>query len=481
MSRERKQPGRKRAYLSPRHRLLLAALRAPLEREAARQNLAEFVQFRGRLNSPIGAHQREWSDALGQVLDRKIQRLLILCPRGHGKTTWVAEEFVAWCIGWDPDIRVLLVGGSPYRAVRAARRVRSIIETDPKFRALFGRLGPIRDGSPGRVPHQKWAEAEFTVRRTADLAEPTVAALGAGAIIPGHRADLIVVDDAVNDKNLSGDQRQKLAEWFDQVLLPSLQPDGGIVAIGTRWHHADLYQRLIDSGLWTVIQHRAILDEEKGLALWPDHFPFETLMQRRREMGEILCGCQYQNDPSGLKGQLLKGEWIHWYEAGEEPPREDMIMFIGVDPAISQAPTADYFALVVVAMDDDRNIWVVDTYRERLDFPAQIDLIKTKAAQWGPFKVAIEDVAYQLSLVQVIMKESSLRVVGSRTTQNKVARMLSMGPHFENGRIRLRRDMRDLEAEYLAFPRGAHDDLLDALELAVEAALSCPRPPEVIY
>jgi predicted phage terminase large subunit-like protein len=471
---------RRAASISPKHRRLLLALRGPLEREAARQYLVEFVQFRGRLSAPIGAHQQEWSNALGQVVEGKINRLLMLAPRGHGKSSWATEEFVAWSIGRNPNIRALLVGGAPYRVVRAARRVRSIIQTDPKFRALFGRLGPITDGSPARVPGQKWAEAEFTVRRTADLAEPTVVALGAGATIPGHRCDLVIADDLVHDKNTSQDQREKLAEWFDKALLPALQPDGAMVVIGTRWHYADLYQRLIDSGLWTLIQHKAILDEEKGLVLWPEHFPFETLMQRRKEMGEILFGCQYQNDPSGLKGQLLKGEWIHWYERGEEPSRDSTVIFIGVDPAISEAATADYFALVVVAMDDDRNIWVMDTYRGRLDFPAQIEMIRSKAAQWDPSKVAIEDVAYQLSLVQVLMRESNLRVVGRKTTQNKTARLTAMGPHFENGRIRVRRDMRELEAEYLAFPRGAHDDLLDALELAVEAALDTRQPRLIV-
>jgi predicted phage terminase large subunit-like protein len=459
----------------------LLALARPLELAYARRHLAAFVERRGQLSKPIGAHQREWAAALDRVASGELRRLLILCPRGHGKTTWAAEEFVAWSIGNNPNIRVLLVGGAPHRVQQSARRVRSIIETDRKFRALFGRLGPIRDGSPSRIPHQKWAEAEFTVRRSADPAEPTVAALGAGAIIPGHRLDLIVVDDVVHDKNISQDQREKLEDWFDQVLLPTLQPDGAIVVIGTRWHYADLYQRLMDSGLWTVIQHKAILDEEKGLVLWPEHFSFETLMQRRKEMGEVLFGCQYQNDPSGLKGQLLKPEWMHWYERGEEPARDAMLIFMAVDPAISQAATADYFGLVVVGMDDDRNIWILDTYRDRLDFPAQIEIIKSKAAEWDPCEVAIEEVAYQLALVQALMRESSLPVVGRKTTHDKTARMLAMGPHFENGRIRVRRDMRELEAEYLAFPRGAHDDLLDALEIAVKAALDTPRPPQIIY
>ena len=41
--------------------------------------------------------------------------------------------------------------------------------------------------------------------------------------------------------------------------------------------------------------------------------------------------------------------------------------------------------------------------------------------------------------------------------------------------------MRALEAEYLSLPKGAHDDLLDALEKAVEAALNNPSAPSIRF
>jgi predicted phage terminase large subunit-like protein len=149
-----------------------------------------------------------------------------------------------------------------------------------------------------------------------------------------------------------------------------------------------------------------------------------------------------------------------------------MTIFMGVDPAISEKATADYFALAVIGKDGARHLWLLETCRERLDFPRQIELIRSLAARWKPRKIAIEEQAYQMSLIQQLMRESNLPVVGSKTTSDKTARMMAMSPHFENGRIRVRRGLREFEAEYLAFPKGAHDDLLDATEKAVEAALS---------
>jgi hypothetical protein len=53
-----------------------------------------------------------------------------------------------------------------------------------------------------------------------------------------------------------------------------------------------------------------------------------------------------------------------------------------------------------------------------------------------------------------------------------------MASHLDSGRIRVRRDMRESEAEYLAFPTRARDDLLDACEKAVATALDCAAEPQ---
>ncbi|MCJ7821670.1 MAG: hypothetical protein MUQ26_01070 [Armatimonadetes bacterium] len=156
----------------------------------ARRDFVEYLYQCAGLRDPIGAHQVEWAQSLQRVAQGDLNRLAILAPRGHGKTTILAEHYVAWTIGRNPDVRVLLVSGAPDRAVRAARHVRTIIQTNPTYREVFGALSPFKDrvAGPGTAP--KWAEDEFTVRRSADLAEPTVAALGAGAVIPSHRVSV---------------------------------------------------------------------------------------------------------------------------------------------------------------------------------------------------------------------------------------------------------------------------------------------------
>jgi phage terminase large subunit-like protein len=53
-------------------------------------------------------------------------------------------------------------------------------------------------------------------------------------------------------------------------------------------------------------------------------------------------------------------------------------------------------------------------------------------------------------------------------TQSKAKdeRIRGMSPHFENGTIRIDRNMDELIMEYLQFPKGTKD-ILDALEMTV--------------
>ena len=51
---------------------------------------------------------------------------------------------------------------------------------------------------------------------------------------------------------------------------------------------------------------------------------------------------------------------------------------------------------------------------------------------------------------------------------SKEARIRRLQPYFEQGLVEIRSDMADLRDELLAFPRGKHDDLIDALSYQLD-------------
>ena len=96
-------------------------------------------------------------------------------------------------------------------------------------------------------------------------------------------------------------------------------------------------------------------------------------------------------------------------------------------------------------------------------------------------KVGIESVAYQRALQQAVYTRGLPVVEVKHSKRSKIQRMIGLQPHFENGRIKFPSSTGDasgvkprwweaFKEEYLSFPRGRHDDRLDALQIAFEIA-----------
>jgi predicted phage terminase large subunit-like protein len=286
-------------------------------------------------------------------------------------------------------------------------------------------------------------------------------------------------DDVVDRENVATSyQRDKVESWIKEVVMPVLEPDGKMIVVGSTYHYDDLYARLEKSAEWTVRKYKAIQDD--GSALWPARWPLEKLEQRKREMGTLLFNSQYQCDPSGLQGLFFKESWLKYYVTLPTGLR----IYEGIDPAISENPEADFFVIFTLGIDQANEYYLLDIVRERLDFPSQIKSITNRAASdfpWGkPLKIGVEAVAYQRALSQQVYKLTGLPIVEVKTSSNKLDRMARRTPIFEAGHFHVpAKGSRITELfleEYLRFPKGEHDDILDGMDLAFEASTQPIRP-----
>jgi predicted phage terminase large subunit-like protein len=113
------------------------------------------------------------------------------------------------------------------------------------------------------------------------------------------------------------------------------------------------------------------------------------------------------------------------------------------------------------------------TTTEATYFPAQIKQVEAQAAAWKPYRIAIESNAYQRALPQWL-RQGLLPVVEVKQSKDKVLRLTELAPYFENGTLRMNPKQEEFLLEYLQFPKGAHDDILDALHLALSTAKEAP-------
>jgi len=114
--------------------------------------------------------------------------------------------------------------------------------------------------------------------------------------------------------------------------------------------------------------------------LWPEVWPKHRLLERKAEIGSLKFNCLYMNDPTGLEGLIFKEKWLQYYDPNQLRFFSKMLVFQGVDPAISEDPSANYTAIVTLAYNYYRNcFYFLDIYREHLDFPDQVRMIVRKA------------------------------------------------------------------------------------------------------
>ena len=412
---------------------------------------------------------------------------LDLAPRGFGKSTVGDVDYCITKILRDPNIRIMIGSKTQTQAEAFLKEVRTHFEQNVDLIRIFGDWKKSKDNV--------WNYREFTVnRRTVIKKEATLTALGAsGAVISKH-FNIIIGDDLVGLENARTErQRANLKEWFYSSLFPTLEPDGEIHILGTRYNPLDLYEDLIKSRDYKVNIQRAITTGADGVkrSLWESKFTLERLEEILKQSGRIIFNMQYQNDTELAKGKIFKAKYFRYYEeykldydfqtAKIRIKNEDGIdqwikvkVYFGCDLAISEkeSDNGDYFVCMAIGVDADRNVYVLEYIKERLTFNAQLNMIISYGRDKYPMveRIGVETVAYQKSLAQELRRLSLLPIININTSKDKVTRAMRRSANFENGKIFFREGMDDLEECLLLFPEVDHDDLFDALDFACAMA-----------
>jgi predicted phage terminase large subunit-like protein len=227
---------------------------------------------------------------------------------------------------------------------------------------------------------------------------------------------------------------------------------------------------------WNVVYKRAYNPD--GSLFFPEKLTHEFLNDAKRAMGSYKFANQYLNEVVPKEDQSFKEEWFKYHH--QLPENTKLSTFIMVDPAISQQDGADYTAIVVVKTDKN-NIWYVEEAKRLRPTPTELmEHLFMLNKLYQPQVIGLEEVAFQKVLLYIAAEEMRrrniiipLKGVKPPNNKSKEARILALVPRFEWGRISFRKGLTDLELELIEFPRGKHDDLIDALS-ALETLIHYP-------
>lgn len=198
----------------------------------------------------------------------------------------------------------------------------------------------------------------------------------------------------------------------------------------------------------------------------------------RRRYHPLMFLQEYMASFDSMAGRDLSGEWLKYYTLKDLPKLNekdyDLRLYMGVDPAVSLADTADRFSMALVGVDAHYNAYLLEQYAGRIPFPEQVEKIAEWHIKYRPQMIGVESTAYQAALVQQTARLETLPpIVPILTRGKKMERIMSMAPLFRIGRVKIRKEHLDFIDEWLNYDsaiKNPKDDCLDAVEIALRLA-----------
>lgn len=400
----------------------------------------------------------------------------IIMPRGYSKTmiAGLAVPLYDTVFGLSPFTLYLSHAGD--HAEQQLDNIKSELSGNAELIGTFGEF------KPARTDDARWASDVFETTHGDVFFGRGKNSQIRGLNHKGRRPNKIVVDDFEDDESVSTPaQRKKMRYLTYARVMPALaefNPDSTMTVIGTKLHEESLLMTLSRDPQFTTIMLDAILPD--GTALWPEIMPLEKIEEKRRSAqlaGEL--GAFYNEYlPSQRAPADIRIFDLDRIERQSAPPRENYMVAIAVDPAISSARTADEAVIKVIGLSFSGKIYHLDSWAARGANPSLIvDKIFELALKWGageyPIRVGIESNAFQVALYHAVEEQFHRRQVFfdlvkvMHKTQKEVRIKGAIAPRLNNGNIIFTFEDRDLIEQLTDFPYGKHDDHADAFAMAL--------------
>lgn len=419
-------------------------------------------------------------DSLLRMERGECNKMLINVPPRSLKSTLISVAFTAWILGQDPTAQVVCISYNDDLAKDFSTATRKVIESD-WYKAAFPKT---------KISPNKNTEAKF---ETTQNGSRTAISLQGG--ITGRGGEWIIIDDPQKpDDVLSETIRTRTNKIFDNTLLSRLnnKVKDKIIVVGQRLHVDDFYSHVKKFSTWheLVIPAIAEKDEEfrlisgetitraKGSVINPKIEPLEILLQMKAGMSDYNFSAQYQQRPVPEKGNIINFEKFILYPKGFVPEFTHVLQ--SWDIALSTGDNNDYSVCVTAGLYNDW-VYILDITRGKWSSPELLPKVKEMKGIYSADGVIVEDSPISKGLIQHL-EQDGLSVIKHRPTDCKEARANNQTFKIEAGKVRILADAPWINAfknEILTFPKGVHDDQVDALIQLLERTDAFQRTQNV--
>lgn len=411
-----------------------------------------------------------------------------LWARGHGKSSTITFGKTVQDILDNPEITFGIFSHTRPIAKAFLRQIMREFEGNKVLHRAFPDVlwGMDTRQSP------KWSEDDgIIVRRKSNPPEATIEAWGLvdGQPTSKHFQVLLYDDIVVAGSVTTPEMIAKTMEALEQSYNLS-NKECKLRFAGTRWHFNDAYRTVIDRKTAIAREHPCTVDgTEHGE---PVFLSAKSIQEKRRNMGPYTFAAQMLLNPKADALQGFKREWLRYYT--NQPTKTNN--YILVDAASSKKKGSDYTSMWVIGLGVDGNYYAMDMVRDRLSLTERTAKLFDLHRKWNPMQVRYERYGAMADIEHIKTEQEKqsyrfdiIEVAGQTSKIDRIGRLI---PLFEQGKIYLPRSMyvtdhtkttvdlvhSFIEEEFMPFPVGIHDDMLDSLARIQQPDMELTWPKE---
>lgn len=471
-----------------------------------------FFKARQGIKFIVNWHHHVFSDLIEDVIQGRKQNVIINVPPGSSKTEGFVINFIARGLAMNPRSRFLHLSGSEALAVLNSGSAREIV-TSEEYQALW----PLKIADDSKSK-KRW-NVEINGQPAGGVYATSIAGqvtgFRAGHMAPGFQG-AIIIDDPIKPEDAFSRPKMDAANrrLITTVKSRRANPSTPIIVVMQRVGVNDPTDFILNGGLdgsWHHVKIPAVMDElyiaslspryrsmipsrAKGqrVSYWPYKEPLEQLLDMERGDGKDQTGArvsrfvfasQYQQAPTALGGNLIKGEWFRRYRV--LPKIKQRKIF--ADTAQKTSERNDYSVFAEFGLGTDGLLYLIDLIRGRWEAP---ELQRRAIAFWQKCKsrnieefgqcrkMVVEDKSSGTGLIQTIkLPPYNIPVEAKERTKDKLTRVMDALPYIEAQQVSVPEEgpfTNDFIAESESFSPDDthdHDDQVDVLVDAVDDML----------
>jgi len=427
-----------------------------------------------------------------------IRRLVHSRPSQHGKSS-DTDLFTAYCIGLNPLIRIICATYSQRLARKHSRNVKRILQSS-HFRQFFG-----------WVPRfLKDAEDDWQIQWPGAGQSATFLARSIESPALGETADLLIIDDPLAGSLAAQSEQKQSRAWnsINNVLMQRLTPEARVLVIATLWTVADPSIKLMEA--WRAsripavyLNLAAINDDGKSSfrvdvttgrvaylpayeVLWPEYRDLKFIEAKQKEMLPEDFETQYQGNPIASSSSFAPEECWRFYE--DAPAMECGVII--VDTGLERGDHNDPSCMLAVGFGSNGYAYILDAMQGRWTMAELIYNCYAFYEQIARRLGAKSVTEYRGILPRLIIERAAMGTPLFTEIDGRNARC----PHFlpialcnpeltkplraraqshkvQSGHVLLPKNwiyLREFKRQWLAFPRGRHDEFVDTLAYALK-------------